>query len=272
MATEKQNDLKNQLANRAATVSDKPRKPEQVVGDYLKAMAPTLSQVLPKHLSGERFERIALNVIRTNPQLLQCAIPSLMGAVLESAKLGLEPGILGHAYLIPFRNNKENRMDVQFIIGYKGLIELTLRSGRVKNIFAYEVHENDSFEYELGTEQYIKHKPTMNEPGEVVAYYAVAELDNGSKLFQVMSKSRVEQHRDKFSKAKNFGPWKDNFDEMAKKTVIRSLIKYLPVSVEVAETVERDERVRKDITDDLGEYPVFDNETGEILNTEAVNE
>ena len=105
MTTEKRADLKNQLQQTAGNaVQEKPRSPQALVGDYIKKMMPSMQQVLPKHMDADRMSRIALNVIRTNPLLLQCNLPSLMGGVMEAAKLGLEPGLLGQAYILPFKN------------------------------------------------------------------------------------------------------------------------------------------------------------------------
>jgi recombination protein RecT len=230
-----QNEVVNNVGKEAVPMA-------QQVGHYLGANMKTIGSVLPKHMNKERLARISLNVIRTNPKLLECNIESLMGAVLECAKLGLEPNMMGQAYLIPFKN------EVQFVIGYRGLIDLVRRSGQITNIEARIVHENDEFNYEYGVSADLKHKPALTGKGKPIAYYAVATFKDGGYAFDVMSVEDIEAHRDKYSKAKNFGPWKDDFDAMAKKTVLRQLIKYLPISIEYLQHDEKEgSEVEKEI-------------------------
>lgn len=213
------------------------KKPRTVV-DLVQSMQKQFEIALPKHINSERFVRIAITSIRQNPKLAKCSQESLLGALMTSAQLGLEPGILGQAYLIPYGNN------VQFQIGYKGMIELLRRSGQLSDIYACEIHKNDDFQITLGLHRDIKHNINFNEDrGEVVGYYAVAVLKDGANSFEFMTKKQVEEHRKKFSKASNNSPWTTDFDEMAKKTVIKKLLKYLPVSVEWLENISKDEKV-----------------------------
>lgn len=260
--------LKNQLGQATGTqVIENPRTPNQLVGDYLDKMMPAISSVLPKHVTADRMSRIALNVIRSNPKLLECDVNSLMGAVMEAAKLGLEPGIMGQAYLIPFEKKKKignewvtERIEAQFIIGYRGLIDLVRRSGQISTIEAREIHENDEFDYEYGLEDKLYHKPKLNDRGNVIGYYAKARMKDGGYSFLVVSVKDMEKHRDKYSKSKNFGPWKDEFDAMAKKTVLRQLIKYLPISIEnlgnfdEASGIDVHQDVERAAIIDMGEY------------------
>jgi recombination protein RecT len=243
------NDLKDKLQNKqepAAGTQAKPVTFNQQITNYLKSMAPAMKAVLPKHMTPDRMMRIALSEIRKTPKLAECSIESLAGAVMQATKLGLEPGVLGHCYLIPFKN--KGNMEVQFVIGYKGLIDLTRRSGQVLSIQAQAVHENDEFICEYGLNETLKHVPARGNRGEVTDYYAYAKFKDGGYTFLSMTKEDIEQHRDKHSKAKNFGPWVDHFDEMAKKTVIRAMVKYMPISVELQENVQTDETAR-DLTE-----------------------
>lgn len=242
--------IKNQLANRT---ENKPASPEQTVEAYMKKMGPRMAEVLPKHMDMDRMSRIALTTIRTNPTLLECTVPSLMGAVMQAVQLGLEPGLLGHCYLLPFNKNagtKQNPQwvkEVQFIIGYKGMIDLARRSGHIQSIYAHAVYENDEFEYELGLHPKLTHKPSFGDRGKFIGAYAVAHFKDGGYQMEFMPESEIEKRRGR-SKSKDFGPWKSDYEEMAKKTVVRSMFKYLPISIEVQTQAQYDEVVRKDIT------------------------
>jgi len=250
-------DVKNALANRT-NGKDKPAQtPAQTIAAYLKKMGPEIARALPKHMDADRLARIALTTIRTNPKLLEASIPSLLGAVMQAAQLGLEPGLIGHCYFVPFKNGKTGQTDVQFIIGYRGMIDLARRSGQIVNIYAHTVHENDEFDYELGLHPKLVHKPAEGERGELKFVYAVAHFKDGGYQFEVMSKAEIEKRRQR-SKAANNGPWVTDYEEMAKKTVIRHMWKYLPISIEIQQAAAVDETVKHDITEEPEHPDVID--------------
>jgi len=249
-------DVKTQLANRANQPTQQQQSPEQTIAAYLKRMGPEIEKALPSHMNPDRMARIALTTIRTNPLLLQCSIPSLLGAVMQAAQLGLEPGLIGHCYLVPFNNKKKGpdgkeywERDVQFIVGYKGMIDLARRSGNIESIYAHTVYEADEFDYELGLHPKLHHKPATGRRGEMKYVYAVAHFKDGGYQFEVMDKEEIEKRRAR-SKASKNGPWVTDYEEMAKKTVIRHMWKYLPISIEIQQQATQDEVVRKDLTSD----------------------
>lgn len=196
-----------------------------------------MAMALPKTLTADRLTRIVMTEFRKTPALLRCDQQSLFGAVLQCAALGLEPGsALGHCYLLPYGKT------CQLIIGYRGMIDLARRSGQIVSLSAYCVHEGDDFHYELGLHPDIHHIPgTSADNGIVTFVYAVAVLKGGGVQFEVMSRAEIENVR-KTSKAGKSGPWASHWEEMAKKTVIRRLFKYLPVSIEATRAVEVDEK------------------------------
>lgn len=194
-----------------------------------------LALALPKTMTAERMSRIALTELRKTPALLSTTPQSFMGAVMQAAQLGLEPGsALGQAYLVPYGKQ------CQLIIGYRGMIDLARRSGQILSINAYAVREGDDFSYCLGLHPDIHHIPSteakrIEKP--ITFVYAVAKLKGGGCQFEVMSRAEVEAVK---AKAKSKNVWNSYFEAMALKTVIRRLFKYLPISIELIEVANLD--------------------------------
>lgn len=220
----------------------------------LERMKPQLALAVPRHLTADRMVRVVLTEVLRTPRLLDCDQRSFAGAVIQSAQLGLEPGsILGLAYLVPFRNTKAGRLDVQLIPGYKGLLMLARRSGQLRSVESVVVHARDRFRVVRGTAPTVEHVPFEKpDPGDPVAYYAVAFLKDGGIQFEYMWRHDVEVHAKRYSRAYDDGPWVTNFDEMAQKTVLRRLAKLLPLSIEAQTAVALDERAEMGIPQDLG--------------------
>lgn len=216
-----------------------------------------LAAVAAKHMSPERLMRVTANAIRTTPKLQEADPLSFLGALMQCAALGLEANtVLGHAYLVPFKNNRKGITEVQVIIGYKGFIDLARRSGHITSISA-GIHYSDDelWEHEEGTEARLRHRPGPQE-GEKLHAYAIAKFTDGGHAYVVLPWARVMKIRDgsqnwqsavKFGKTKQ-SPWYTHEDAMASKTAIRALAKYLPLSVEMADaiTIDHDEGTRVD--------------------------
>jgi len=227
------------------------------IRDLLIRSKEQITMALPKHMTPDRLLRIAMTTIQKTPLLLDCDPKSLVGAVMESAQLGLEPdGILGHAYLIPFRF-KDRGYQAQLMVGYKGLISLARRSGQVISIAAHVVRENDDFYYCYGLEEKLHHVPAPNNRGKTTHVYAVAQLRDGGHAFDVMSFAEVEEIRES-SKAKDTGPWRTHWDEMARKTAVRRLAKYLPLSTEFQRAAAIDEYANAGITQQVDIQPILE--------------
>lgn len=221
------------------------------VGDLMKHMAPSIQAALPKHMDPERFGRIMITTIKSTPELLNClntpaGRTTLLGALMQCAQLGLDPGPLGHAYIIPFKRNPRDSqpyVEAVFVPGYKGLIDLARRSGHIKTIYANPIREGDEFTVSYGVGGTLTHIPGwQNSNAKVLGYYAFAELIPEGHQFVIMSKSEVEAHRARHSKSKYNSPWDSDFDEMAKKTLIRRLVKILPMTADYASAFMSDER------------------------------
>lgn len=247
------------MENKIETINEKkevtdvtslPAKSKQKqVKDLLLSHKEQIQQALPKHIRADHFIRTAITCISKTPKLLECSIPSLMGSLITAAQLGLNPdGITGEAYLIPFINSKKQAdgswkkvMEVQFIPGYRGLVQLAMRSGIVKSFQAREVYENDKFEFEFGLEPKLIHVPLkIGERGILTFVYAVVQYTNGGSAFEVMNMNEVNMIRMR-SKAPNSPAWTDFYAEMAKKTVIRKISKMCPLSPEFNKAIGLDE-------------------------------
>ena len=271
--------LKSQVAPAAAqtAVVQAAKNPTTLLGmirqpNFQKQMA----LAMPKSMTPDRLTRIVMTECRKTPALLKCAPESFYGAVLQCAALGLEPGsALGHCYLLPFGNgkDKQGRPNAQLIIGYRGMIDLARRSGQIISLQAYCVHEQDTFNYKLGLDPDIEHIPaSVADRGKVTHVYAVAKLKGGGVQFEVMSRAEIEKVRTS-SKAGNSGPWSSHWEEMAKKTVIRRLFKYLPVSIDAVRAVEIDEKTdRGEATTDQDFLDAEFIEKGDVNDAEYIDD
>lgn len=224
----------------------------------IEGAAKELSRALPEHMKPERLVRIALTSIRLNPDLAKCTPESFLGSLFVAAQTGLEP-VAGRSYLIPFNNSRKKEdgtwhsvKECQFVIGYKGLIELFFRHEAAVSIDMQAVHENDDFTYQYGTESFLRHKPAMKNRGEVIGYYAVAKVKSGGTVFYYLSREDAIAHGQKHSKtfdkkSSKFydgSPWAKEFDAMAMKTALIQLAKKLPLSIEVQRAIQADESSR----------------------------
>lgn len=243
---------------------------------YIKAMAPAIKKALPSVITPERFTRMVLSALSSTPKLADCSPQSFLAAMMTAAQLGVEPNTaLGQAYLLPYRNH--GQMECQFQLGYKGLIDLAYRSGEVSVIQAHTVYENDVFEYELGMDPKLRHVPAKADRGEAVAYYAMFKTKDGGYGFEVMSVDDVQRHAQRYSKSYGSGssPWRSNFDEMAKKTVLKRALKYAPLKSDFVRGVAQDETIKAELSDEMYAVPdetVFEAEGEEIDSTSVDTE
>lgn len=271
------NALKAAVTGQVAQRAERPATIAGLLSDpKIKAQ---MALALPKHMTADRLARIALTEIRKVPKLAQCDQTSFLGAIMQCAQLGLEPGgALGHAYLIPFENRRKGITEVQFIVGYRGMLDLARRSGQIMSIEARAVYETDRFHVAFGLNPDLQHEPNWDaaDRGDLKFVYAVAKLKDGGSQFDVMSRADIERVRDAsqgYQTARRFAkdgvinsPWATHFEEMAKKTILRRLFKYLPISIELQQAVSNDERADVGLPQDT---PLtIDADTGEISGGE----
>ena len=207
------------------------------IKEYVYKGEEELKRILPDQIGADRFLRVVLHSIRSNQQLMMCSRTSILQCLLEAARLGLEPtGGMGGAWLVPFRD-KQGQLHAQLIADYRGLIRLALESGFVSAVSAQVVREGETFELERGSKPHFRHVPTLDAQGDVLAVYCLVRFANGGYEVETMNVEEVEEVRRR-SKAADKGPWKTDWIAMARKTVTRRALKYVPLGEKVRRAIQ----------------------------------
>jgi recombination protein RecT len=251
------------------TPTEKKKPVALAVREYLVQNAREISIALPRHLNVERFLRVSFTVLSQNPDLYQCERRSLLGSLVQLAQLGLEPGVLGQAWLVSFNNRKRGTIECQIMPGYKGLMQLGYRSGAISLFDPQVVRQGDHYRRVLGTHPAIEHVPSEEPiawledvPGskgqkrwarrDLIAAYCVAHLKHDdARPHAALRRDEIEWHRDRYSRSAGSGPWVTDFEAMAMKTAIIRLAKYLPASVELHTAIALDEQAEVGVAQDL---------------------
>ena len=205
----------------------------QEVRTAIEKMAPQFKAALPGHVSVEKFVRVTLTAVQTNPQLLEADRRTLFAAATKAAQMGLLPDGREGA-IVTFKNQ------AQWMPMTAGVMKLVRNSGEISTWSVQAVYENDNFEFALGDDEHISHKPALSNRGKLIAVYSIVTMKDGEKSREVMSVEDVEAIR-KRSRSANAGPWVTDFAEMAKKTVVRRHSKRLPLSTDIDGVVHEDD-------------------------------
>lgn len=249
---------------------------EKNLGQYNQTVIDLLGEKYG--ISQKEFIVSAINAVKKTPKLLECSPQTLFGSILLCAELGLKFNTPeGFCYILPY--NTQGRMEAQFQLGYKGIVEIMYRSPRIVSVDAEAVYENDDFQYALGTGKFIKHTPCMEGPrGKLKCVYAVVKLkDSDEPLFKVVHKEELDKIK-KLSKAGNsqYSPYNngtDIFNTMEAKAAIKLLSKYLPKSdPTLSKAISIDNRVQggAKVVIEEGVAEVVDSKTTEIVTIEEL--
>jgi recombination protein RecT len=198
---------------------------------------------LPKHLTPERMLRVSQTAISKTPALWDCAPDTIISSLVEASQMGLEPnGPLGEAALVPFKNKRTRRLECQLMVMYRGYIELADRTDRVAYMDAQIVYDCDDFLFRYGMNQTLDHTPALVRPKDAkpIAGYAFVQYKEGAFKFVVLSYDEIEEVR-QCSRAKDGDAWKKWWGEMAKKTCLRRLVKYVSLSPELTRAAYLDD-------------------------------
>lgn len=250
MAT--QNALKKEIIN--------PENKIVTVHDFLKQKRDLIAKALPNTITTDRLIGVFTMLLNSSPALMECTQSSLVAAVIQTVQLGLTPGNVGHCHYIPFSNKQKDgsyRKEIQFIIGYRGMLELVNRSGQACILTAECVYEKDQFQYEQGLHPILKHIPAIGERGPFVAVYCIAKnLIANEKVFIVLQKEEVEKIKNasKASKSEH-SPWTTWWEEMCKKSAAKRICKLLPLSLDVQKKINTDETIKNEIDRNIIDVP-----------------
>jgi recombination protein RecT len=193
-------------------------------------MAPELANALPPHIAPERFQRVVLTAIQSNPDLLEADRRSLWAACVKAAQDGLLPDGREGA-LVTFFDRRRGRLLAQWMPMVAGILKKVRNSGELSSVTANVVYEGEHFRVVLGDEERIEHERDLDAVGrrDPIAVYAIATMRSGERVREVMTWGQVDDVR-AISRAPERGPWSAWTEEMARKTVIRRLAKRLPMS------------------------------------------
>lgn len=211
------------------------KSPVAQFSNFLDKLKPQLALALPKHLSADRMARLALTQFSSNRDLQQCSTNSIAASIMTASQLGLEPGVNGQGYLIPYKGT------CTFVPGWKGLVDLVARSGRA-TVWTGVVRDGDEFEYQLGDAPFCKHKPGDGDEESPFTYvYAIGRVrDAALPVIEVWSRAKVQKHLKKYNKvgAKHYAVGDEhNLEMYARKVALMQVLKYMPSSIELSNAI-----------------------------------
>ena len=217
-------------------------RPRLDVKQLLERYELQIKQVAPRVVTPERMMRLLYTAVARVPELAECSAASLIGSFLEVASLGLEVGIAGQAWILPFYNSRKSCKEATLIVGYRGFCTLMWRSELIASVEAEVVREGDLFEWQKGTDGFLRHRRGEGtQYGEVTDVYAIIRTTKSVvPIWDVMTRDDVDRIRNR-SRAKDSGPWVTDYEEMAKKTLLRRLAKLAPISIEGHRAIDLDE-------------------------------
>lgn len=247
-------------ALKAAATGQKHQSPAATFNSFLQKHKEQLTLALPKHLNADRMCRLALTAFSQNKALAQCDQMSIFASVIMASQVGLEIGVIGQAYLVPYKGK------ATFVPGWQGLVDLVSRSGRA-TVWTGAVFEGDDFDFALGDAPFVKHRPNgEDDPSKLLYVYAIARV-NGSQwpVIEVWPMKRVLRHRDKNNKVGNSHYSFANLEMYARKVPLLQVIKYMPKSIELSNALTADHAA------EAGKTAVFDGEFVTVPDDEPVD-
>lgn len=246
---------------------------DQTISEYVFGFTEDFEKVLPEGVDAVAFLRAGVTSWKQSPDLHDCTWDSLVTALMRAAQLALEPGPLGHVWMVGRKNTKAKNRQVSFQIGYQGWLDLLRRHPQVLDVEANLVYEADRFHYEYGSNRQLVHKPSLEDDrGEMVGCYGYGKMlmasGSNAEAFEYWSISKIEAHRDQYAESDRF--WKTNFGPMARKTMLLQVKTWMPKSSIIAKAtafdgLTDDEPTEASASD--GETAVMDPDTAARMDT-----
>ncbi|WP_020408966.1 recombinase RecT [Hahella ganghwensis] len=240
--------------------------PLATLNHYFTAHKGQLAAALPKHLNPDRMARLAMTCFSQSKDLALCNPKSIFSSIVVASQLGLEPGVDGQAYLVPYKGT------CTLVPGWKGYVDLVSRSGR-GTVWTGAVFQGDQFDYQLGDSPYVRHKPgDENDESMLTHVYAIGRVKGAEwPIIEVWSVNKVVKHRDKHNKVGGKHYSYKNFEMYARKVPLMQVLKYMPKSVELTAAMEIDTAATEGRGSEYinGEFVILDNEPPEAEPAES---
>ena len=211
------------------------KNPVVAFSSFLDKLKPQIALALPKHMNPDRMARLALTAFSTTPALQECSSQSIAASIMTASQLGLEPGVQGQGYLIPYKKT------CTFVPGWKGLVDLVARSGRA-TVWTGAVYPGDKFEFQLGDSPFCRHIPGDSGDEQPFTHvYAIGRVrDSAMPVIEVWTRAKVEKHLKRYNKVGDRHYARDgenNFEMYARKVSLLQVLKYMPSSIELANAI-----------------------------------
>jgi recombination protein RecT len=208
--------------------------PQAQLTRFLDKFKPQMALALPKHMNADRMCRLALTQFSKSADLQKSDPVSIAASIMTASTLGLEPGVNGQGFLVPYFHKKRRVHVCEFIPGWKGLVDIANRSGRC-TVWSGAVFDGDHFDYQLGDSPFIKHQPgEEDDPNKLLFAYAVGRV-NGSQwpVIEVWSTKKIRRHLNKYNKVGERHYAFRDWEMYARKVPLLQVLKYMPSSIEL---------------------------------------
>lgn len=212
----------------------KTQSPVAAFSNFMDKVKPQLALALPKHLTADRMARLALTAFSTSPKLQECDPTSIAASIMTAGQLGLEPGVNGAGYLIPYGRT------CTFVPGWKGLVDLVSRSGR-GTVFTGVIFKDQEYTFTDGARRdlIIHNETDLDAPEDITHAYAIGWVkDSSMPVIELWTVGKIKKHRDKYNKVGKMHYSHRDWEMYCRKVPLLQVLKYMPCSVEMANAIE----------------------------------